>query len=134
MFAVCQGKTFEVTAKTPFVQVDEARYYFADEASKIQCHETMNATVPAIDREVVSLATTEANVVDLEDGQKIAQCPVTGQKFIVTADSPARVVDGQKYYMSAEQNYRRFQCQGISNHFGMTAVEDHERLAERIGK
>jgi hypothetical protein len=104
MWAVCQGKTFEVNEATPFVQMDEARYYFADEASKIRCHEMMKATAPAIDREVVSLATAEANVVDVENGRKIAQCPVTGHKFVVTADSPARVVDGQKYYMSVEQD------------------------------
>lgn len=104
MYAVCQGKTFEVTATTPFTQVAEARYYFADEASKIQCHEQMKATAPAIDREAVLLATAEANVVDVEHGQKVAQCPITCQKFVVTADSPARVADGQKYYMSVEQD------------------------------
>ena len=98
-YAVCEGKKFEVTANTPYTQVGEARYYFADDASKVSCSVKMSQMASQIDREAVSLATLEGNVVGTEDGHKIAQCVSTGKKFVVTADSPAKVADGKKYYV-----------------------------------
>lgn len=98
-YAVCDGKTFEVTENTPYSQVGEARYYFADNASKISCPVQMSLMTAQMDKETVALATIEGNVIGEENGLKIAQCMVTGKKFIVTADSPAKVVDGKKYYV-----------------------------------
>jgi len=98
MWAVCCGKKFEVTANTPYAQVGGARYYFADEASKVACPYKMTDMTERIDRETVALATMDGNVVAEENGQKIAQCIVTGRKFLVTADSPVMVADGKKYY------------------------------------
>jgi hypothetical protein len=98
IWAVCCGKKFEVTASTPYTQVGGARYYFADEASKTLCAVKMSQIAAQMDREAVSLATLDGNVVGEENGQKIAQCLVTGRKFLVTADSPVMVADGKKYY------------------------------------
>jgi hypothetical protein len=97
--AVYKGQRFEVTDKSPFMQVAEARYYFPSEAVKVSCKEMMAQEAPAIERETVSLATMEANVVGNENGQKVAQCVVTGKRFVVTADSPVKVADGKKYYL-----------------------------------
>jgi hypothetical protein len=104
MYAVCQGKQFEVSDLTPYTQMDAARYYFADETSRIRCSERMKTMAKAIDQETVALATTDGNVVSEDNGFKVARCPVTGREFIVTADSPVRVVDGKRYYLSAEQD------------------------------
>jgi YHS domain-containing protein len=98
IWAVCCGKKFEVTASTPYTQVGGARYYFADEASKTSCAVKMSQMTAQMDREAVSLASMDGNVVGEENGQKIAQCLVTGRKFLVTADSPVMVADGKKYY------------------------------------
>lgn len=100
MYAVCNGKTFEVTANTPYQQVGDARYYFADDASKISCPVEMTNSAVKIEREAVALASVEGNVVGMENGQKVAQCVATGKKFVVTADSPVKLVDGKKYYLS----------------------------------
>jgi len=97
-WAVCCGKKFEVSANTPYTQVGEARYYFADEASKTSCAVQMSKLAGQMDRETVALATMDGNIVGEENGQKIAQCIVTGRKFLVTADSPMMVADGKKYY------------------------------------
>jgi hypothetical protein len=99
MWAVCHGKTFEVTENSPYKQVGNARYYFADDASKIACDMKMAQMAPEIDQEAVALATTDGNVVGTENGLKVAQCVVTGKKFIVTADSPSKVADGKRYYV-----------------------------------
>jgi hypothetical protein len=98
MWAVCCGKKFEVSANTPYTQVGEARYYFADEASKTSCAVQMSKLVAQMDREAVSLASMDGNVIGQDNGQKIAQCIVTGRTFLVTADSPVMVADGKKYY------------------------------------
>jgi len=98
MWAVSCGKKFEVTANTPYAQVGGARYYFADEATKTSCAVKMSRMTAQMDREAVSLASMDGNVIAEENGQKIAQCIVTGRKFLVTADSPVMVADGKKYY------------------------------------
>jgi hypothetical protein len=98
MWAVCCGKKFEVSGNTPYSQVGEARYYFADAASKSSCAVQMSKLAAQMDREAVSLATLDGNIVGEENGRKIAQCIVTGKKFLVTADSPVMVADGKKYY------------------------------------
>jgi hypothetical protein len=100
MYAVCEGRTFEVTNNTPYTQVGEARYYFADNAAKISCPVQMSQKSAQIDKETVSLATLEGNVVGEQNGQKIAQCMTTGKQFLITADSPVRMVDGKKYYLN----------------------------------
>jgi hypothetical protein len=99
-WAVCDGRKFEVTESTPYTQVGKARYYFADEVSKISCPVKMSQMAERIDRETVALATVEGNVVGEEKGCKVAQCLATGKRFLVTADSPVIVADGKKYYMS----------------------------------
>jgi hypothetical protein len=98
-FAVFHGQKFEVTDKTPYMQVGNARYFFPTEKSKIECNTRMANEAPALEQETVSLATADGNVVYQENGQKYAMCPVTGRKFVVTADSPVKVVDGRRYYM-----------------------------------
>jgi hypothetical protein len=101
-WAIEQGRKFEVTLGSPFIQVGNARYYFESDESKKAYSEKMSSLAPQIDREVVSLATTEANVVGSENGQKIAECKVSGKKFPVTADSPMLVMDGQKTYFCGQ--------------------------------
>lgn len=98
MWAVCCGKKFEVSASTPYTQVSEARYYFADEATKTSCAVQMSKLAAQMDHEAVSLATMDGNVIGEDNGQKIARCIVTGRTFLVTADSPVMVADGKKYY------------------------------------
>lgn len=108
-YAVCNGTTFEVTDKTPFNQVGQARYYFADEASQISCNVKMAEMASKIDREAVALATAEGNVRNADNGLKFAQCLESGKEFAVTADTPVKVMDGKKYYaasMSAEKAAR----------------------------
>jgi len=100
VFAVWEGRRFEVVDETPFTQSGNARYYFADEATKVACTLTLSRLAPEVNREVVSLATAEGNVVGEERGQKLAQCPVTGRRFLVTADSPVMVVDGRRIYLN----------------------------------
>ena len=97
-WAVAEGKKFEVTTSSPYVQVGNARYYFADAKCKDMCAQRMAKIEPEIDKEAVSLATAEGNVVSTENGQKWAECKVSHEKFLVTADSPAIVMDGQKVY------------------------------------
>ena len=97
-YAVCNGEKFEVTATTPYTEVGNARYYFANEESRVRCAEKMKSMASELDKEAVSLATAEANVV-VDNGQKYGVCPVTNDKFLVTAESPAKVIDGQKYYV-----------------------------------
>jgi hypothetical protein len=100
-WAVCNGRTFEVTEATPFTQVGEARYYFADEDSRIRCAQAMQNAADRIDKETVALATADGNVVGTENGMKVARCLVSGRQFLVTADSPIRVADGKRYYLNA---------------------------------
>ena len=107
-YAVCNGKTFEVTETSPYAEVGTARYYFADEASKIKCAEKMKSMAADLDQEAVSLATVEGNVTTDKDGHKYAVCPVTNDKFMVTADSPAKVMDGQKYYVCSDKCASQF--------------------------
>ena len=102
-YAVAQGKTFEVTATTPYYEVGSARYYFSDAESMSKCSEKMASMAAEIDKETVSLATAEGNVVTNENGQKLAVCPVSDDKFVITASTPAKVVDGQKYYVCSER-------------------------------
>jgi hypothetical protein len=99
MWAVCCGQKFEVSANTPYTQVGDARYYFADEASRVGCPYKMKDMAQRIERETITLATMDGNVIGEENGHKIAQCLVTGRRFLVTADSPVMVADGKKYYM-----------------------------------
>lgn len=103
LWAVCNGKKFEVTSNTPYSEIGSARYYFADEASKVTCAEKMAMTAKALDAETVSLATVEGNVTTESDGRKFAVCPVSNDKFMVAADSPAKVMDGQKYYVCSDK-------------------------------
>jgi hypothetical protein len=102
-WAVCNGKTFEVSDQTPYSDVGPARYYFADENSRVTCVEKMAMMAKELDQEAVSLATSEGNVTTDSDGQKYGVCPVTHDKFLITADSPAKVMDGQKYYVCSEK-------------------------------
>jgi hypothetical protein len=102
-YAVAQGKTFEVTSETPYHEMGTARYYFADEKSMSACAEKMASLAAELDGEAVSLATAEANVTTDRYGKKYGTCPVTNDKFLITADSPAKVMDGQKYYVCSEK-------------------------------
>ncbi|MDD5088381.1 MAG: hypothetical protein PHI18_06230 [bacterium] len=100
-YAVYEGKQFQVTDKTPYTQVENARYYFADKDCQINCTKTLGEKASMIDREAVSLATTEGNVVRMENGQKIARCPVTGREFAVGPKTEAKVMDGKKFYLAS---------------------------------
>ncbi len=102
-WAVCNGEKFEVTASTPYNEVGNARYYFADEASKVTCAEKMALMAKELNQETVSLATAEGNVTTDADGRKYALCPVSHDKFLLTADSPAMVMDGEKYYVCSDK-------------------------------
>lgn len=99
-YAVYDGKRFEVTDATPYTQVGNARYYFADKSCQISCTKTLGEKASTIDRETVSLAMTEDNVVRMENGQKIARCPVTGREFAVEPNTAAKVMDGKKFYLA----------------------------------
>ncbi len=103
LWAVCNGKKFEVTTSTPYSEIGRARYYFADEDSKVTCAEKMAMMAKELDRETVTLATAEGNVTMDTDGHKYAVCPVSHDKFLITADSPAKVIDGQKYYVCSDK-------------------------------
>jgi hypothetical protein len=102
-YAVCNGQKFEVTPTTPYMEVGNARYFFADEESRVRCAEKMKSMAADLDREAVSLATAEGNVTTDSYGRKYAVCPITNEKFLVTADSPAKVMDGQKYYVRSDK-------------------------------
>ena len=102
MMAVYKGKKFEVTDKTPYTQIENARYYFADNECAVKCQETLKTMASEINRETVALATAEANIVENKDGHKIAACKMSGEKFEVSGTTPARVIDGQKVYFCSE--------------------------------
>ncbi|MBI5059014.1 hypothetical protein HZB60_04410 [candidate division KSB1 bacterium] len=102
VMAVYKGKKFEVTDKTPYTQIENARYYFADNECAVKCQETLKTMAAEINREAVSLATAEGNIVENKDGHKIAACKMSGEKFEVTGTTPARVMDGQKVYFCSE--------------------------------
>ncbi|MBU0507964.1 hypothetical protein KKH27_03890 [bacterium] len=102
-FAVYEGKRFEVTDATPYTQVGEARYYFADKDCQVSCTKTLGAKADAINQEAVALATAEGNVEKMENGRKIAICPVTGKEFAVTGNTPTRVMDGKKFYLASAE-------------------------------
>jgi hypothetical protein len=109
VFAMCHGheyavygeETFEVTEKTPFIQNGQARYYFPSEELKVKCAQDQQMHLAELEQETVSLATADGNVVSVNsNGEKVAQCPVTGKSFVVTADSPVKVLDGKRYYLN----------------------------------
>ena len=101
-YAIYDGKTFEVTEDTPFIQVKNARYYFPNENAASDCEKNMSSSATRMEQQAVSLATADGNVIDVNgNGQKTARCPVTGKTFVVTADSPVKVIDGRKYYLNA---------------------------------
>ncbi|HEY3294472.1 MAG TPA: hypothetical protein VGL38_03475 [bacterium] len=113
-YAVCEGKVFEVHNDTPFVDMGDARYYVADECMKPAFQADPEAVASELDREAVALATVDGNVIGNRDGQILAKCPVTGQVFIVTADSPVKVRDGKRYYLSDTVNLSAVES-GIHN-------------------
>ena len=98
------GDVFEVTNSTPFVEMGDSRYYIADACTEKAFQSHPAATARKLDQEAVSLATADGNIVGEQNGQKMAKCPVTGRVFIVTADSPVRVLDGKCFYMSDTVN------------------------------
>jgi hypothetical protein len=100
-YAILGDKSFEVTETTPFIQEGRARYYFPTEEARQAFAKDVRDNAGLIEQETVSLATADGNVVSMNDsGQKIAQCPVTGKTFVVTADSKVKVVDGKRYYLN----------------------------------
>ncbi len=107
MYAVADGKKFVVNDKTPYNQVGNARFYFADDACAVKCSEKMASMAMNYTHEAANLATLESNA-KVEDGKKIATCSMSGQNFEVTASTPYVVVDGQKQYFCGE---------GCANHF-----------------
>ena len=102
-WAVCQGKQFEVTATTPYYDLGNARYYFADKNCMSKCSEKMASVAADLDREAVSLATVEGNVKVASDGQKYAVCPISHDQFPVTSGMPVKVMNGKKYYVCNEK-------------------------------
>jgi len=107
MYAVADGKKFVVSDKTPYTQVGNARFYFADDACAVKCSETMAKKADSYVHEAVELATLESNV-KMDGDKKIATCAMSGQSFEVTAATPAVVKDGQKMYFCGE---------GCAHHF-----------------
>ena len=103
-YAVCEGRVFEVCGSTPYVQMQNARYFVDNPWLSNNCASDPSALAAELDREAVALATVDGNVLETENGQKVARCPVTGETFIVTADSPVRVMDGKRYYLSDTVN------------------------------
>ena len=103
-YAVWSGSVFEVTCTTPYVDFGDARYYVPDQGmtSDFRCHPESVARQE--NQEAVDLATADGNVVSDVNGQMLAQCPITGHVFVVTADSPVRVMDGKCYYFSDTVN------------------------------
>lgn len=107
MYAIADGKKFVVNDKTPYNQVGNARYYFADDACAVKCKEKMASMAKEINHEAVELATLESNV-KVEDGKKVATCSMSGKSFEVTSSTPVVVANGQKTYFCGE---------GCANHF-----------------
>ena len=107
MYAVADGKKFVVTEKTPYNQVGNARFYFADDACAVKCNDKMASMAKSYSHEAAELATMESNV-KVEDGKKIATCSMSGKSFEVTSATPSVVIDGQKQYFCGE---------GCANHF-----------------
>jgi hypothetical protein len=103
-YAVCEGRSFEVCSETLYVQVQNARYFLDDPWLSIACRDDPSVLTTELDREAVALATVDGNIVGMEDGRLLARCPVTGKIFIVTADSPVRVMNGERYYFSDTVN------------------------------
>ncbi|MCB9357064.1 MAG: hypothetical protein H6508_03920 [Calditrichaeota bacterium] len=101
MYAVADGKKFVVSEKTPYTQVGNARFYFADDACAVKCSNTMASMADSYVHEAAELATLESNVVT-EGGKKVATCAMSGKSFEVTAATPAVVVNGEKQYFCGE--------------------------------
>jgi hypothetical protein len=101
MYAVADGKKFVVTDQTPYNQVGNARYYFADNSCAVKCSEKMASKAGSYAHEAVELATFESNV-KVEGGKKIAHCSISNKDFEVTSATPAVVVDGQKTYFCGQ--------------------------------
>jgi hypothetical protein len=101
MYAVADGKRFVVTSKTPYTQVGNARYYFADEACKVGCPTKMSSMTSNYNAEAAHLATHEANVT-IVDGKKMATC-CSSTPFEVSANTPSLVVNGEKVYYCSEK-------------------------------
>jgi len=97
MYAVADGKRFVVTDKTPYTQVGNARYYFADESCAIGCQTKMANLSEKYNREALALATAEANSMTKGD-KKYAVCSVSGKEFEITGATPALMIDGRKTY------------------------------------
>ncbi len=100
--AVYKGSKFAVTESTPYTQVGNARYYFTNSECAVKCQESLKAMAGDLEKETVSLATAEANIVEQKEGEKWAQCKMSGHKFQVTSATPVRMIDGQKYYFCSD--------------------------------
>jgi hypothetical protein len=98
LYAVADGKKFVVTESTPYTQVGAARFYFADNECAVKCSEKMASKAAEFDREAVSLATLDGNIVEVKDGNRVAVCSISGESFTVTENCPVKVVDGKKVY------------------------------------
>ena len=107
MYAVADGKKFVVTESTPYNQVGNARYYFADNSCAVKCSEKMASKANTYTHEAVELATLESNV-KMDHGKKMAVCSVSGKEFEVTAATPAVVTDGQKTYFCGQECANHF--------------------------
>jgi hypothetical protein len=101
MYAVADGKKFVVTDKSPYNQVGNARFYFADDACAVKCSDKLSTMANNYVHEAVELATLESNV-KMEGDKKVATCSISGEKFEVTGATPAVVMDGQKTYFCGQ--------------------------------
>jgi hypothetical protein len=101
-WAVYKGKKFEVSDATPYTQVEQARYYFADNECAVKCQETLKSMAADIEKEAVSLATLEGNIVEEKDGAKYASCLGCKEKFALSDKSAIRVMDGKKFYFCCD--------------------------------
>jgi hypothetical protein len=98
-YAVADGKRFVVTANTPFTDVGNARYYFADESCAVKCPTAMSSMASKYNHEAAALASSEANI-KVVDGKKFASC--CGQEFEVSSNTAVVCLDGQKTYCCSE--------------------------------
>ncbi|MBU1636378.1 hypothetical protein KKC97_01765 [bacterium] len=100
MYAVADGKRFVVTSSTPYTQVGNARYYFADEKCAVGCQSKMSMMAPKYNAEAAKLTMRESNV-KIIDGKKMAQC-CSNEYFEVTESTPSLVMNGEKFYYCSQ--------------------------------
>jgi hypothetical protein len=101
-YAVADGKRFVVTGDTPYTEVGNARYYFADENCAVKCPTKMSSMTSKYNAEAASMTTREANV-KIIDGKKMATCCDSDKTFEVTASTPSIVMNGEKVYFCNEK-------------------------------